>query len=59
MPKLTKRIADAAEPGAKPYSIYCAELKGFGIRVMPSGVKTWILDYRPHPGGRGAPKNLP
>ncbi len=56
MGKLTKRFVDGLAPKAKPYSEYCSELKGFGVRVMPTGIKTWILDYRPHPGGRGTPK---
>ncbi len=56
MGKITKRFVDGLAPKGKPYSEYCSELKGFGVRVMPTGIKTWILDYRPHPGGRGTPK---
>lgn len=53
--KLGKKTADAATPGPKAYVLYDADLAGFGLRVMPSGIKTWILEYRPHGGGRKAP----
>lgn len=47
--KLTKRIVDALEiPGEEEkYGIttWDTKLKGFGIRVMPSGAKTYCLDY--------------
>src|SRR5262249_8515069 len=32
------------------------DVKGFGLRVMQSGVKTYILEYRPGAGGRGTAK---
>ncbi|MBV9569766.1 MAG: site-specific integrase [Alphaproteobacteria bacterium] len=34
---------------------YDSDLKGFGIRVMPSGVRSYIISYRVAPGGRKAP----
>jgi hypothetical protein len=56
MAKLTKRTADALKPSAKPYISFDSGIPGFGVRVMPSGVKTFILEYRPHGGGRGVSK---
>jgi integrase len=52
MAKLTKRTVDALKPKAKAYIAYDSTLAGFGIRVMPSGHKSFIVDYRPHGGGR-------
>jgi hypothetical protein len=52
MAKLTKRSVDALTARSKPYIAFAADVKGFGCRVMPSGSKTFVLEYRPHGGGR-------
>jgi integrase len=54
--KLTKRAVDALKLRAKPYVAFDGDAKGFGVRVMPSGIKTYILEYRPGAGGRGVSK---
>jgi integrase len=46
VPKLTKKIVDAALPREKQYTVWCSELKGFGFYVQPSGSKTYFVDYR-------------
>lgn len=46
MPKLSKSIVDAATPRNKQFTIWCSELKGFGIFVQPSGSRTYFVDYR-------------
>ncbi|WP_238297798.1 tyrosine-type recombinase/integrase, partial [Methylobacterium soli] len=46
MPKLTKRIVDAAEARPAPYFLWCTELRGFGARVFPSGRRVYYADYR-------------
>ena len=51
---LTKRAVDALEPGDKPWIAWDDRLTGFGVRVQPSGVKSFIVSYRPG-GGRKAP----
>src|SRR6478672_2032951 len=54
--RLTKRAVDGLAPRAKPFFSYDAELKGFGLRVTPSGQKSWIVEYRPGAGGRSVSK---
>ena len=54
--KLTKRTVDGLIPAEKPFVAFDADLPGFGIRVMPTGSKSWIVEYRPHGGGRGVAK---
>jgi hypothetical protein len=54
--KLTKRTVDALPPRVKPYVAFDSEMKGFGCRVMPSGVKSYVLEYRPGAGGRAVAK---
>lgn len=52
--KITKPIADAAEPRTARYILWDADLSGFGLRVTPAGAKTWVLKYRAGEGGRNA-----
>ena len=54
--KLTKSVIDGLVPAAKHFRVFDSEVKGFSVRVGPSGDKRWQLDYRPHPGGRNIPK---
>jgi integrase len=55
-PQLMKRTIDALKPREKPYIVWDGALPGFGLRVAPSGHKSFILDYRPHGGGRAVKK---
>lgn len=50
MPKLTKRTVEALKPRAVDYFEWDTEIAGFAVRVMPSGAKTYQLQYRS--GGR-------
>lgn len=56
IPKLTKREVDKAEPKAQRFTIFDDELKGFGLRVFPTGAKSWVVEYRPDHGGRRTAK---
>lgn len=51
--RLTKAQVDKLQPREKPYFVYDKDLKGFSVRVSPTGTKTWQFEYRPYPGGRG------
>lgn len=53
--KLSKRTIDAIEVGDKPGFFFDTDLKGFGLKAMPSGTKTFIVEYRVG-GGRTSPK---
>jgi integrase len=53
MPKITKRSVDTLRPDPTGKELYVAdsELKGFGVRIMPTGVCSYALRYRTR-GGR-------
>lgn len=55
---LTKRTVDAAHPADKRYHIWDCELRGFGLRIEPSGIKTFVTKYRVGGGGRNAPQRI-
>src|SRR3954452_19721235 len=55
--RISNQTADAAKPKQARYVIWDAELSGFGLRVAPTGVRSWIASYRPG-GGRKAPQRL-
>ena len=44
--KLTKRSAESLPPKSAKYVAWDSEVSGFGIRIMPSGSKSYILKYR-------------
>lgn len=50
MPKLTKRVIDALHSEDKDYFVWDTQIAGFGIRILPSGAKTYQAQYRK--GGR-------
>jgi len=54
--KISKRTVDALKPAAKSYIAFDETLKGFGVRVLPSGAKSWVIEYRPGGGGRSVGK---
>ncbi|CAH2408378.1 tyrosine-type recombinase/integrase [Mesorhizobium escarrei] len=52
MPKLTKRLVDGLESaGEKTGTLFWdSELKGFAVRVLPSGRKTFVVKFRARSG---------
>ena len=48
MPRITKRVTDAAAPTqeGKRRIIWDSSVVGFGLLVLPSGVKSFVYDYR-------------
>lgn len=48
MPKITKRLVDGLipNPDGSELQVWDSELRGFGIRVRPSGVASYFIYYR-------------
>ena len=51
MSKLTKRTVDAERPEEREKFLWDEDLPGFGLRVFPSGRKSYVVQYKL--GGRG------
>ena len=50
--KLTKKFLDTLKPTDKRYTVFDTELSGFGVRIFPSGSRSYIIEYRGGGGGR-------
>ncbi len=50
--KLTAKTVGAARSADKPYFIWDSDLKGFGLKVFPSGTKTFVVQYRAMSDGK-------
>ena len=51
MPKITKRLVDALRPDRNGKDVFVWDagdgaLKGFGIRMKPSGTASYFVQYR-------------
>ena len=52
---LTKRSVEALVPADRPWIAWDDKLTGFGVRVQPSGTKSFLVNYRANGGGRFSP----
>jgi len=52
---LTERTIEALTPLARPWIAWDDRVIGFGVKVHPSGVKSFIVNYRAGDRGRTAP----
>jgi len=48
--KLTKTVIEAAAVQAREYRLMDLEIPGFGLRVRPTGAKSYFLQWRPRGG---------
>ena len=46
MPRITKRAVDALAPSERERIVWDDDIKGFGVRVHPTGRKVYIVKYR-------------
>ena len=54
--RISKTTINRLTPADKPFLIYDTDLRGFAVRVMPSGTATFVAEYRPGSGGRNVSK---
>ena len=52
--RITKRLVDSLKPAVGDYFVWDDTLSGFGLRVQPTGAKSYVVKYRAG-SGRGAP----
>ena len=48
--KISQRAVDAAKPGDRDVYLWDSDLRGFGLKVTPTGGRTYLVQYRV--GGR-------
>lgn len=46
MPKLTEKLVETLNPRAEEYCVWDTEVVGLGVRVRPTGAKSFVLMYR-------------
>ena len=46
--KITKRSVEALKVTSKDYIAFDTDIPGFGVRVMPSGKRFFLVQYRRH-----------
>lgn len=56
--KLTKRTVDALKASGTEYVAWDTDIAGFGVRVRPSGAKTYVVQYRAGAGRKAPTRKL-
>ena len=46
MPRLTKKFIDGLNPKSHKVFVWDSEIRGLGVRLKPSGTKTFFVQYR-------------
>ena len=63
MPRITQRAVEAARSSGYEYILWDNTLTGFGLRVYPSGRRSYVVQYRASGRTRrialGAPEKVP
>ena len=54
MSRLTKTIVENKAPEDKPVFVWDSQLPGFGVKVLPTGTRRYLVKYRTKGGGRSA-----
>jgi integrase len=54
--KITRKSIADLHPAEKPVTYFDSTLPGFGLKIQPTGARSWILEYRPGAGGRAVAK---
>jgi integrase len=52
--RITKRVVDCLEARSREFTVWDAQMPGFGVRVRPTGAKSYVVVYRAG-AGRLAP----
>jgi hypothetical protein len=52
--RITKRTVDTLQPNGNEFTVWDDGVTGFGVRVRPTGAKSYVVVYRAG-AGRGAP----
>ena len=53
--KLTKRVVEGQEPGARDLVLWDSELTGFGCKITPAGRRSYFCYYRTRDGMQRRP----
>jgi integrase len=56
--RITKRLVDSVAPTGAEFTIWDCDLAGFGLRVRPSGARSYVITYRAGHGRKAPVRKL-